>query len=502
MSKKAVKVRKSFVKQWVAVISGSLFASAMQAHAADVDRPSFRDFREQNPGIDRQAARQMFRQEFGQHRASSINTVAVPTLGNGGNNLPVPSVSNSVDTIRMDRLSRRLERQGVINQSVQGGDGTLVNLRNGVNLDLGSDVRNITLGRNLFDNKLSVEINVGGEIKTVAAGSQVSAAEYIAVKQILSGSAQKIVIDGKGAATGGEVDLGAITANNDVLRATDLTVPVNVTTYGDFSKRSDFKLLGDLNNAGTVYTYGNGRNGGVIRADDIVNQLGASIASDSSLGLLASGNLSNYGTITSKGTLTLSAGNVLTNTGNVSAKGDVNLNASTINNSGAVQAVRGDINIDGPSTAELNVNGAGGNFSAGRDINVRAADYVGSSNTNLNDGDYFSRQLNLNAGAGILRADLGEVTGLVNQTGSEAHLSASTDELNIGNVCLTGDPTIRTTPVTSTSMVTFQSMKNSPLSLVEILRVLTTSRSVQRKLAVDSTSSWRPVQNRLLVGLM
>lgn len=443
MSKKAVKVRKSFVKQWIAVISGSLFASAMQAHAADGDRPSFRDFREQNPGIDRQAARQMFRQEFGQHRGSAINTVAVPTLGNGGNNLPVPSVSNSVDTIRMDRLSRRLERQGVINQSVQGGDGTLVNLRNGVNLDLGSDVRNITLGRNLFDNKLSVEINVGGEIKTVAAGSQVSAAEYIAVKQILSGSSQKIVIDGKGAATGGEVDLGAITANNDVLRATDLTVPVNVTTYGDFSKRSDFKLLGDLNNAGTVYTYGNGRNGGVIRADDIVNQLGASITADSSLGLLASGNLSNYGTITSKGTLTLSAGNVVTNTGNVSAKGDVNLNASTINNSGAVQAERGDINIDGPSTSELNVNGAGGTFSAGRDINVRAADYVGSSNTNLNGGDYFSRQLNLNAGAGIMRADVGELTGLVNQTGSEAHLSASTDELNIGNVCLTGDPTYK-----------------------------------------------------------
>jgi len=415
----------------------------MQAHAADVDRPSFRDFREQNPGIDRQAARQMFRQEFGQHRGSAINTIAVPTLGNGGNNLPVPSVSSPVDTIRMDRLSRRLERQGVINQSVQGGDGALVNLRNGVNLDLGSDVRNITLGRNLFDNKLSVEINVGGETKTVAAGSQVSAAEYIAVKQILSGSSQKIVIDGKGAATGGEVDLGAITANNDVLRATDLTVPVNVTTYGDFSKRSDFKLLGDLNNAGTVYTYGNGRNGGVIRADDIVNQVGASITADTSLGLLASGNLSNYGTITSKGTLTLSAGNVLTNTGNVSSKGDVNLNASTINNSGSVQAVHGDVNIDGPSTSELNVNGAGGTFSAGRDINVRAADYVGSSNTNLSGGDYLSRQLNLNAGAGIMRADVGELTGLVNQTGSEAHLSASTAELNIGNVCLTGDPTYK-----------------------------------------------------------
>ena len=445
MSKKAVKVRKSYVKQWIAVITGSLFASAMQAHAHDVDRPSFRDFRDQNPGIDRQAVRQMYRQEFGVNRASNPGALAVPTINSGANNLPVPGVSNNangVDRIRLDRLSRRLERQGVINQSVQGGDGSLVNLRNGVSLDLGSDVRNITLGNKLFDKVLSVEINVGGETKTVAAGSQVSAAEYIAVKQILTGSSQKIVIDGKGAATGGEVDLGAITGNNDVLRATDLTVPVNVTTYGDFSKRSDFKLLGDLNNAGTVYTYGNGRNG-VIRADDIVNQVGASITADSSLGLLASGNLSNYGTITSKGTLTLSAGNVLTNAGDVSAKNDVNLNAPTVNNTGSIAAVKGNINIDAPSTSELNVNAEGGAFTAGGDINVRAVDYAGTSNTNLNGGNYFSKQLNLNAGGGILRADVGELTGQVNQTGSEAHLSASTDELNIGQVCLTGDPTYK-----------------------------------------------------------
>jgi hypothetical protein len=447
MSKKAVKVRKSYVKQWFAVISGSLFASAMQAAQAahDADRPSFRDFREQNGGIDRRAVRQMYRQEFGIGRGANPGVSAIPAIGNtGAGNIPVPSVNN-VNQVHqhLDKLSRKLERQGVLNQSVQGGDGSLVSLRNGVNLDLGSATRNITLGRNLFDNIGSVEISVGGETKTVAAGSQVSAAEYIAVKQILAGSAQKILIDSQGSATGGEVDLGAITANNDVMRASDLVVPVNVTTIGDFSKRSDFRLLGDLTNAGTVFTSGNGRNGGAIRADDIVNQAGAKITADGSLALFASGNLANYGSITSTGSVTLSAGNSLTNTGSVSAKNDVNLSASNINNSGSVQSLKGDINIDGPATTELNVNGAGGTFTAGGDINVRNSAYAGSFNTNVTSGDYFSRHFNLNAGNGILRADVNELTGLVNQTGSEAHLSASTDDLNIGQVCLTGDPTYK-----------------------------------------------------------
>jgi hypothetical protein len=444
MSKKSVRVRNSFSRRWAAVISGSLFfVTAHSAVAAHEDRPRFREFRQENAGIDRSALRKMYHQQFGGGgRASNPDQVQIPTIPT-----VMPEVSTPRDIVRVTgvtrRLEKRLERQGIINQSVQQIDNNLINIRGGVNLDLTSATRNITLGNKLFDSIAAVEISVGGEAKTVQAGSQVSAAEYIAVKQILSGHSQKITIDTAGAATGGEVDLGSITANNDVMRASDLVVPVNVTTYGDFSKRSDFKLLGDLTNSGTVHTYSSHKNGGAIRADDITNQAGALISSDTDLGLFASGNLSNYGTITSKGSLTLSAGNTLTNASEVTAKGDVNLNAPTIVNSGSVTSLKGDINIDGPSTAELNVNGAGGTFTADNAINVRSADYAGAFNTNVNGGDFYSKEMNLNAGGGVMQTHVGELTGVLNQTGTEAHVTASTDNLVLGGVCLTGDPTFK-----------------------------------------------------------
>lgn len=441
MSKKSVRVRNSFSRRWAGVISASLFFVAAHSAAAENDRPSFREFRDANAGIDRSALRRMYRTEFGGGgRSTDPASITIPTI-------PMPAVSTISDAVRVTgttrRIEKRLERQGVINQSIQQVDSNLVNIRGGVSLDLTSTTRNITLGNNLFGKVSAVEITVGGETKTVQAGSQVSAAEYIAVKQILSGNSQKITIDNAGSAIGGEVDLGSITANNDVMRASDLVVPVNVTTYGDFSKRSDFKLLGDLTNAGTVHTYSSHKNGGAIRADDITNQAGALISSETDLGLFASGNLSNYGTITSKGNLTLSAGDTLTNASEVSAKRDVNLNASNILNSGSVTSLKGDINIDGPSTAELNVTANGGTFTAANAINVRNSEYAGAFNTNVTGGDFFSQELNLNAGNGVMQTHVGELTGVLNQTGSEAHVTASTDELVLGEVCLTGDPTFK-----------------------------------------------------------
>ena len=419
--------------------------SAGAALAANDDRPSFRDFRDANAGIDRSALRQMYRTQFGGAggggRSSDPSAISIPTVPT------LPETHSVNDIVRVNgttrRIEKRLERQGVLNQSIQQVDNNLINVRGGVSLDLTSTTRNITLGDNLFGKVSAVEISVGGETKTVQAGSQVSAAEYIAVKQILSGNSQKITIDGAGSAIGGEVDLGSITANNDVMRASDLVVPVNVTTYGDFSKRSDFKLLGDLTNAGTIYTYSSHKNGGAIRADDITNQAGALISSDRDLGLFASGNLSNYGTITSKGSLTLSAGDTLTNASEVNAKRDVNLSAPNIVNSGSITSLKGDINIDGPVTAELNVNGAGGSFTAENAINVRSAAYAGAFDTNVNGGDFFSKEMNLNAGGGVMQTHVGELTGVLNQTGTEAHVTASTDELVLGQVCLTGDPTFK-----------------------------------------------------------
>lgn len=468
MSKKAVRVRKSFVKQWMAVIIGSLSASAMQAAQAapEHDRTTFREFRDQNPGIDRQTLRGMYRQEFGvaggAHNAASPTPVlAVPSLS--GNVNATQSSGASLGSNRADRWTQRLERHnGVVNQSLQNNsDGNLVSLKNGVNLDLSSTVRNITLGQKLFGNVNSVEISIGGEVKTISAGQQVTASEYVAVKQVLAGGGQKLALDAAGASVGGQVDLSSITANNDVMKASDLVVPVGVTTFGDFGRGSDFRLQGDLTNYGSVYAVSSSKSvrGGTIYADDITNQAGGLISTALNngvrndlggrggavdLGLNAKGDLSNYGSITSSGSLTLTAGGNLTNAAEVSAVKDVNLNSSSIANSGRVESAKGNVNVDGPATIDLNVNNDGGTISAlNGAINVRNGAFSEAFNTNVSGGDLFSRELNLNAGGGVLRVDVNELTGTINQIGAEAHVQAATAELNIGQVCLTGDPTFK-----------------------------------------------------------
>ncbi|MBX9666039.1 MAG: hypothetical protein K2X93_00415 [Candidatus Obscuribacterales bacterium] len=144
----------------------------------------------------------------------------------------------------MDKQLRMpINNSQLSNNSVQVQNDSLVRLNSGVNLDLSSADRNITLGEKLFDNVGSVVINVGGDTRIVEAGSQVSAAEYVAVKQVLAGG-QQIIVDGAGRANGGRVDLTAITGAGDRMRASNLVIPQNVTTYGDFSLFSEFRLTG------------------------------------------------------------------------------------------------------------------------------------------------------------------------------------------------------------------------------------------------------------------
>src|SRR5262249_45284902 len=155
----------------------------------------------------------------------------------------------------------------------------IVKLSSGVDLNLGATDTNITLGQNLFKRTDSVTINVGGEEKTFSAGSQVSSAEYIAVKQVLNGGGQTILIDASGRASGGQVDLSSITGTGDVIRASSLTIPENVTTYGMFGKGSEFRLTGNLDNYGSLYAVSHGKESGSIHADDITNHEGALISS-------------------------------------------------------------------------------------------------------------------------------------------------------------------------------------------------------------------------------
>ncbi len=391
------------------LVGGTLFTT-QTAQARHGDRVDFKAFRQQNPEARRPDLRRMFNAE---RKGQALGRMADPGSTGfspyGEGIVHCGTVAPQVDRVR--------------NQSIQLNDsGRQIRLNAGVDLDLNSVDKNITLGKNLFASGERVTINVGGESRTVEAGSQVSAAEYVAVKQVLSGS-QKISIDESGRAVGGEVDLGALTASNDTMRAASLVVAENVTTYGDFGKRSEFRLLGDLDNFGTVHvlTSDDNARGGAIGAHDITNHAGALISSDVDLTLEASNNLTNEGTISTVGSLSLSVGGAINNHGTISSRqGNVNL------------ASPGDINVNNANGTISAVNGA---------INVRSADYDGSFNSTISGGDLLSRELNLNSGNGLASVAVNQLTGVVNESGNAAHVLAATDVLNIGSVCLSGDPT-------------------------------------------------------------
>jgi adhesin HecA-like repeat protein len=431
--------------------------------AAAEDRLNFREFRDLNPGMDKQSAREMFRE------ARQNEGVRGAGLRMDSLNRPSPSasvgVASTVPMMHVRGRDRFLDAPRVRNQSLQAGDGGLVRLNNGVNLDLTSSERNIVLGRNLFSaDDASVTIKVGSETKTFGAGTQVTAAEYVAVKQVLSGGNQSLNVSRNGAASGGSVDLSALTDGNTVMKASALTVASNVTAYGDFGKGSDFRLTGDLNNFGSVQTFSStSRNEGAIRADDINNYSGASISSATNLTLDAQRNLTNDGVIVSQEGLTLKAGGEVRNSGVVSAAADVNVQASSTINRGVLQSVSGNINFNTDDASQMNVlNSRGTIIAENGAINIRNADYTGSGGSTIIGGDLISRDLNVNAGYGLAEINVGELTGVVNEYGNAAHVRSNTELLQLGNICLTGDPTF----YNSLGGVSITSSINTPETLV------------------------------------
>ncbi|MBC8000381.1 MAG: hypothetical protein IAF58_20665, partial [Leptolyngbya sp.] len=382
----------------VFLLSANLVPAAQAGVGGD-----YLDFKRDNPDFSNKELRQMFREQF--NIGENIPSISQPIVDNIQSqpapantdlqNIVVNDVSKS--ELRAAKQALNLELRSVqpnFNKSVQDAGSNFVSANNFA-LDLGSTVENITLGSNLFKETTSVTISVGGETKTLAAGSKVTAAEYIAAKQVLDAGGQKVTINESGSAVGGSVDLSALTAGNQTLKMDDLHISEGVTAYGDFGKGGDVRVSGDLVNAGGIVAYSSSKDVSVanLRADNITNIAGASISSglsadqggvvdNISLGLYANNNLNNYGSITSAGDLTLSAGGNFNNNGSASAQSSVNVLAPNVNNSGVISSVASNINIDSSIASTLTVNNAGGTLSAlNGAINLRSVEFNGAFDT-------------------------------------------------------------------------------------------------------------------------
>lgn len=434
----------------VAILAGSLLLSSQQALASGGNAGRFIQFQQSHPDLSRSEARQHFRAEKPSPRELRIQRIATSAASNATGTLSSHCLSGAHSHV--SRPDLQFNRTFQINEA-----GTRVSTTNGIDLDLNSSDSNITLGGRLLESTGTVTISTAAGEKTLTAGSHVTAAEYVAVKQLLVSGKQDVVLDSAGRAVGGQFDLSQISSRQDRLRADDLFVPENVTGFANLGRHSSFQLNGDLTNSGSLIvqsTINRGNAAFELQAKNITNTSGATIGTASGtsinpvsidLELHARDSISNSGSISSSGSLTLSAGDKIANTGgSVSAQGNLNLFAPNVVNSGSLLSAQGDVSFGSPSPSILTIDNAGGVIVAQTGaINIREANYTDSFNTFLSGGDVLSKELNVNTGGGVADVNVDKLTGVLNQNGTAAHVSTSTDNLVLGEICLTGDPTFK-----------------------------------------------------------
>lgn len=325
------------------------------------------------------------------------------------------------------------------------------------NLDLSSTNRSVSVGGQFT----ATSIMVGGTATTVAPNSMVTPAEFMALHQVLTTGSQTLLVGAQGNATGGQVNLTA--ALNQAV--SNLILPANVTAVHDFAT-APVNILGNLTNSGSFYAVSTSTQTmtAAISAANIFNQQGAlissvlpstsllglhNVVSNLNLSLNAVNNIVNQGTIASSGNLVATAGGSISNYGAVGgptaimqAMGSVTLNSTNIQNAGLISAITGNINIASQAVSDLLVNNTNGVLQAlGGSINIGNALASNKQNAVLNGGDLISRELNVFANGGNADISVQKITGVVNITGHETHVTTAASGLTLGSINLTGDPT-------------------------------------------------------------
>ncbi|MBX3137903.1 S-layer family protein [Candidatus Obscuribacterales bacterium] len=404
----------------VFMLAGSVYLS-QAAHAGE-GAGLMRQMQQANPGLSNREIRRIIHRDV----IARPVTDSVPSLSFPVSKDTTPQTigaNNSVNSHMENRLQKLSDQSAFIRDN-----GRAKAVVNGIELDLTSSDRTIVLGKNLFIDSATHSIKVGSEEKTLSSGDRVTAAEYIALQQVLNEGSQGLNVDANGRGVGGEFSLNSINDGGKTIRANQLVIPEFVTASGDFSKHSDgIRVTNDLINFGSVNAFSTDKQFDTARiaARDITNNSGATIrtsAEQLNLSLHADRDINNSGLISASGNLEITAGRAINNTGSIIS--DQN------------------ITLSGTADSDLSVANAGGTILAQNGaINIRSEVYSGTGNTTVYGGDLISRELNLFTGMGTTDVFVNQLTGVVNSTGSAAHVRANTAMLTIGTQCLIGDPT-------------------------------------------------------------
>jgi hypothetical protein len=399
---------------------------------------------------------------------------------------PVPNVEASapLPVPQIDTTDRRAHRIGARNLPLSRElrmerRDQLVRNTNLQQLDMTSTKLSVTLDKSLFRTAPSLTITVGGEEKTFSAGSRVTAAEYVALKQLSEDGTQTLGINSDGIAQSGSFSLNSVASR----RVGDLVIPTNVAAINLVTSSRKLAVSGDIQNFGAIYGVSTDErlNSGRIIAKTITNETGATISTtlnetvkslinggieDLSLELEARKGITNHGQISSAGNLTLTTtgGGIANIAGSstrngrdmasnaspqsaprITAQKDLNIisGSGEVINSGIMQSLAANVNVASTNVEQdISIIGGNGSIQALQgDINVRSADYAGSANITLVGGDYLAKNLNLFSGTGKILGVFGDTNARLNTVAGEEHFFVDTENLYLGNNCVTGDPT-------------------------------------------------------------
>ncbi len=353
----------------------------------------------------------------------------------------------------------------------------LTHTRPQINLDLTSTAASAVAGFLARSGNLSID--VGHSSLAVTPTTVLTAAEKLALFQVVSTGQQSLQIGSLGNAVGGTFTIGPGLSHH----LASLVIPQGVTAL---DRSSSLALSGNLSNSGSLFAVSPGSSVS-ISALNIFNLPGGLISSalagnisgttgntsPITLNLIAAQNLVNSGAISSSGNLNITAGNVL-NQGSIASAGSANLSlsnqltnasaaqlisqqslnitASSLVNAGLISAQNGALSIFGAGSQQpLNIANQGGVLQA---LNAALA-ITSNSGLNVYGGSISGLNVNFSAPASSLFVAADSISGPVSVSGQAAQVHTA-GNLVISSVNVTGDPifTSSTSDVTLPSSIT------------------------------------------------
>jgi len=348
-------------------------------------------------------------------------------------------------------------------------------------LDLTSSIQAVSAG---FQLSRPTIIREGGARRSVNATDLLTAAEFVALQQVLSTGHQTLRLASSGTAKGGSFQL----TPDLTQQVSSLVVPKGVIAVDDFARTGNLNLSGDLTNAGTFYAFSSSPAvmTASVSAANIFNQPGAvltsvlpksglggfgNLVSNLSLSLNATNNVLNAGTISSAGSLTATAGGSITNalpagvTGahpvmqavknvNVQAPsitnggiiasqlGTVNAYTAELVNPGTIQALSGSVQIANLSGNTLTVDNSLGTIAAQDQVLFQTLGSTQESKSELSveGGTISANNVSFLSPDGKINVAADRINGAVDVSGGTAEIGIKQGNLDLADVHLTGDP--------------------------------------------------------------